>query len=270
MTIAVVGNLSLDSVEGSKPRAGGAPYHCGRALRALRRRGVIAAKCAEADRRALLTPLVCLGLPVFWRPGATTARFGMSYDGDVRTMTVEEVGPSWALDEARGWVAKALSGARWVHVAPLARSDFPPETLEELARSRRLSLDGQGLVRPGRTGPLELDPAYDPAVLRSVSVLKLAEDEAAVLLDDLGEDSLRRLGVPEIVVTLGSRGSLVFSRGKVEHVPARPVPAEVDPTGAGDAFITAYLAARAVGQSPPSAASRASAVVTDLLTGALP
>ena len=267
--IGVVGNLSLDELDGSNPRAGGGPYHCGRALRALGRRGVLVAKSAEIDRRDLLTPLVCLGLPVFWRPAASTARFSISYEGDTRHMTVEELGAPWTVEETRGWVARALTGVEWVHVAPLARTDFAPEALEELALGRRLSLDGQGLVRPGRTGPLELDAAYDPAVLRTVSLLKLAEDEAALVLDDLDERSLRALGVPEVVVTLGSQGALVLSAAGLEHVPARAVPGEFDPTGAGDAFVAAYLAARAHGHAPAASANRASGLVADLLSGRL-
>jgi len=268
-SIGVVGNLSLDRVEGSRPRVGGGPYHCGRALRALGRQGVIVTKSAEPDRRELLTPLVCLGLPVLWRPGTSTAGFSMSYDGDVRRMTVEEIGPSWTAEEVRGWVSKAFAGIEWVHVAPLARSDFPPETLEELGRGRRLSFDGQGLVRPGHTGALQLDAEYDPAVLRSVWLLKLAEDEASLVLDRLDERSLRSLGVPELVVTLGSRGSLVLSARGLERVPSREVSGAVDPTGAGDAFAAAYVSSRAQGHAPAAAAHRANALVADLLSGRL-
>jgi sugar/nucleoside kinase (ribokinase family) len=265
--IGIVGNLSLDRIEGAKQRAGGGPFHCGRALRALGRRGVIVAKSAEADRRHLLTPLVCLGLPVFWRPDTDTARFSMSYEGDARHMTVDAVGPQWNAKEVRGWMARALAGVEWVHVAPLARTDFPSETLEELARGRRLSLDGQGLVRPGRVGTLELDADYDPAVLRSISLLKLAEDEARLVLDGFDERSMRVLGVPEVVVTLGSEGSLILSSAGLEHVPARSASGNVDPTGAGDAFIATYLAARAQGHAPAASAGRAGAMVADLISG---
>jgi sugar/nucleoside kinase (ribokinase family) len=265
--IGIVGNLSLDRIEGSKERAGGGPFHCGRALRALGRHSVIVTKSAEADRRNLLTPLVCLGLPVFWRPDAATARFSMSYEGDARHMTIDALGPRWRPEEVRSWIARALVGVEWVHVAPLARTDFSPETLDELARGRRLSLDGQGLVRPGRVGTLELDADYDPAVLRSISLLKLAEDEASLVLDSLDESSIRALGVPEVVVTLGSQGSLVLSSGGLEQVPATPASGEVDPTGAGDAFIATYLAARAEGHAPTASATRAGAMVADLISG---
>ena len=265
--IGIVGNLSRDRLDGSKLRVGGAPYHAGRGLRALGRRGVIVTKCADADRRELLTPLVCLGLPVLWHAATATAAFAIEYHGDARRMVIESLGEPWTPEEARGWAANALTGVDWVHVAPLARSDFPPETLAELARGRRLSLDGQGLVRPGRTGPLELDAEYDREMLRNVSILKLAEEEARIVLEDFDERALRRLEVPEIVVTLASRGLILFADGVAEHVPASPVAAVADPTGAGDAFAAAYLAARAAGEAPTGAARRATALVADLLSG---
>ena len=83
-----------------------------------------------------------------------------------------------------------------------------------LARDRRLSFDGQGLVRPARTGPLVLDAEYDPEVLRHVSMLKLAEEEARVLVGEPDAEALASLGVPEILVTFGSEGSLVFADGR--------------------------------------------------------
>src|SRR5262245_66042694 len=105
-------------------------------------------------------------------------------------MVVDALGPSWTPADLRG-----LERADWVHVGALARSDFPAGTLAELARDRRVSFDGQGLVRPARTGPLELDSDYDPEVLRHVAVLKLAEEGARVLVGEPGEDAGRPRGV---------------------------------------------------------------------------
>jgi len=232
--VAVVGNLSLDRVDGGEPVAGGAPFHAARALRVLGRPAIVAAKGAEADRHLLLPPLVRLGLPVLWRGGDSTASFSFSYSGSVRSMVVDALGPTWTPADLRG-----LERADWVHVGPLARSDFPAETLAVLARDRRLSFDGQGLVRPARTGPLVLDAEYDPEVLRHVSVLKLAEEEARVLVGEPNVEALASLGVPEILVTFGSEGSLVFADCRLEPVPARRLPDGVDPTGAGDAFSAA-------------------------------
>ena len=160
-------------------RVGGGTFHAGRALRLLHTPARLVTKCATADRARLLPPVAALGLPISSHGGDSTVTFGMHYDGDVRTMEVLALGDPWTPEEARGWVQDALARVEWVHVAPLLRSDFPAETLRELARGRRLSYDAQGLVRPSRTGPLVLDDDYDPEVLRYVSVLKLADDEAA-------------------------------------------------------------------------------------------
>jgi sugar/nucleoside kinase (ribokinase family) len=262
--VAVVGSLSLDRVEGGPPRIGGGPYHCGRALRILGRPARIVAKCGRADRAELLPRLATLGVPVTPRVGETTHAFSMSYDGDTRLMEVDAIGDPWTPDD----VGSALTRVGAVHVAPLAQSDFPPETLAEIARGRRLSFDGQGLVRPPRTGPLELTADYDPAVLEHVSILKLAEEEALAILPDLDQSSLMSLGVPEVVVTFGLHGSLVFADGRARRVEVRPLH-DADPTGAGDAFSVAYLAARSEGQAPVAAARRASTLVYGLLSGRL-
>jgi sugar/nucleoside kinase (ribokinase family) len=220
------------------------------------------AKCAGADRALLLRPLVALGIPVLWLGGSATAAFSIGYEGERREMTVEGIGDPWSPRDVR-----KLGDAPWVHVGALAQSDFPAETLAELAAGRRRILfDGQGLVRPARTGPLELHGDYDPEVLRHVSVLKLAEEEARALVGEPDEAALRALGVPEIVVTLGSRGSLVYADGRLERVATQPVGGPVDPTGAGDAFAVAYLAARAGGHAPVASARRAGALVTGLLS----
>jgi sugar/nucleoside kinase (ribokinase family) len=176
-------------------------------------------------------------------------------------MEVDAVGDAWKPDELAG----ALAGAAAVHVAPLLRSDFSAEALAVAARRRRVSLDGQGLTRTRRVGPLELDADFDRELLRHVSVLKLAEEEAVVLVGELSAPALADLGVPEIVVTLGTRGSLIYAKGRLERVEARPL--GHDPTGAGDAFAVTYLAARMDGHAPAAAGRRATSVVAALLTG---
>ena len=260
--VGVVGNLSRDRLAGGPARVGGGPFHCARGLRALGWPATIVTKAAAAEAE-LVQQLEVIGLPVRWQASGTTAAFGIEYKGETRRMVVEALGDPWTPDEARGWVAEALGEARWVHVAPLARNDFPAETLAELARGRQLSLDGQGLVRPARLGPLALDADYDPEILRHVSILKLAEEEAVVIGATDGP-AIGALGVREVVVTLGPRGALVYAGGAAQHVPTTPREG-IDPTGAGDAFAAVYVAARAEGLSPTTAASRACAVVGGLL-----
>ena len=253
--VAVVGNLSLDSVDGGPLRIGGGAYYGALALRLLGRRGHVVARYASADRAKLLPQLAALGIPVTVVPGLSTARFTLSYDGDRRDIRVDALGDPWDRADARAALA-AAGRVAWVHVAPLARGEFGAEALAELSRGPRLSLDGQGLVRAPRLGPLELDRDHDPDVLRCVSVLKLAEEEAALVADS-GR-------VPEVTITRGSRGSLVVCGGARTGVPAHAVDG-VDPTGAGDVFAVGYVAARADGLVPSAAARRATALVARLL-----
>ena len=262
MSVAVIGSLSLDSIDGAAPRIGGGPFHCGRALRALAVPAVIVAKCAAPDRQLLLPPLIRLGVPVVWQDSTVSAAFSFSYENERRRMTVEAIADPWTAAES----IPAVGDARWVHIAPLSRADFPAETLAALAHGRRLSLDAQGLVRPARIGPLELDGDYDSGLLRHVSILKISDEEAELLVDGYDERALGRLGVREVVVTLGSRGCIVYTDGVAELVRAHAV-ASPDPTGAGDAFAAAYLVARSSGAAPTAAARRAATLVSDLLAG---
>lgn len=249
---------------GHASRIGGGPWHAGRALRALQQPAIVVAKCGEPERRSYLRRLAALGLPVALAATGETTSFSFSYDEEGhREMRVDAIGEPWSeADEPE----HVLRRVEWVHVAPLLRDDFSPDTLDRLARRRRLLLDGQGLVRARRLGPLGLDADFDRALLRHVSILKLAEEEARAILGDADLEELRELGVPEVVVTFGARGSLVLTRDAALRVATRP--ARGDPTGAGDAFSVAYLSARAGGHRPISAARRASALVSALLAAA--
>jgi sugar/nucleoside kinase (ribokinase family) len=242
------------------------PVYAARALSALGERATLITRCAEEDR-ALLAPLRAYGLPVAWHEGPS-AVFRLEYREGKRSATIEALGDPWRPADIRGWMGEPLRDADWVHAGALWRGEFPPETLAELARGRRLSLDGQGLVRPGRLGPVVRDAAYDPAVLGPVDLLHLSEGELDALGLSLDERSLRSLCVPEIVVTLGDRGAVVFADDVTELVRAAPL-ANVDPTGAGDSFTAAYIAARRRGHGPVSAAATAAALVHGLLSGKL-
>jgi sugar/nucleoside kinase (ribokinase family) len=249
-TVAVIGNLSKDTIDGVGPRAGGAPYHAARALRLLGGGARVVARCAAADRRTLIPSLAALGVPWSWLPAERTATFELDYDGEERVLTTVDPGSPWTLDDAR-----AVGRAAWVHAGALARSDFAPDVLELLARDRRLALDGHALARPpgGRDEDREL--------LRHLTVLKLGEQELAALG---GEDEVASLGVPEVLITYGSRGALVVAGGVRESVPIRKVETR-DPTGAGDAFLAAYVWARAAGHRPTSAARQAATTAARVL-----
>ena len=260
----MIGPLSRDVVDGRPDRIGGGPWYAARALRAMQQEAIVVAKCGEEDRRPYLRRLAALGLPVSLAAAGETTAFAFRYDAEGnREMRVEAIGEPWSEGDDPD---RVLRRVEWVHVAPLLRDDFSPDALERIAHRRRLLLDGHGLVRVRQTGPLSLDGDFDPALLRHVSILKLSDEEARAIVGDGELEELRGLGMPEVVVTFGAGGSLILTRDASVRLAARPV--RGDPTGAGDAFSVAYLSARASGHRPISAARRASALVTALLTAA--
>src|SRR4029077_2429376 len=113
--IALLGNLSRDLFPGEEPRPGGAPFHAARALRCVDARAELYARCAVADREALVLPVARLGSPVRYVPGESTTTFRIAYEGERRLMQVDALGDTWLPDD----VPRLAAGVRWVHVAPL-------------------------------------------------------------------------------------------------------------------------------------------------------
>jgi sugar/nucleoside kinase (ribokinase family) len=242
VSLAVVGHLSRDVIAGGPPRIGGPPWHSTRALRALGADARILCKCGERDAVDFSRQLETTGLEFDLVVGEETTAFSFSYDENGRrSMTVEAVGDPWTPEELR------IAGVEWIYVAPLLRGEID---VDAVADGRRVLLDGHGLVRVPRPGPLTLDGDFDQGQLRHVAMVKLAEEEAA---------AAGPLEVPELIVTHGARGATVNG----VHVEADPV--DRDPTGAGDMFGAAYLVLRSEGAEPVEAARRATALVSELL-----
>lgn len=100
-----------------------------------------------------------------------------------------------------------------------------------------------------------------------VDILTPNETEASVLsgIEVTDSDSARQaarkiaeLGARQIIITMGSRGALLFDGQQFQHIPSFKA-LSVDTTGAGDAFNGAFVAALAAGQSAVQAATFASA-----------
>ncbi len=261
--IAVIGHLTCDVVAGAPPRPGGGVFYSARALARLRADARVGAACSAEDKAALFPPLEAFGLPATWYESRATTAYSFHYEGDRRIMRQDAVGDPWT--PARG--VQAVADASWVDVGALVRTDFPPETLAALAgEGRRLLVDAQGLVRTAALGPLRTDAEIGGA-LRHLAILKLNDEEAKILVGSVDPERLRSLDVPEVILTLGSKGSFVITSSLIERVPAVEVEGPVDPTGAGDTFSATYLSRRARGAEPVEAARAATETVAAFLAG---
>jgi sugar/nucleoside kinase (ribokinase family) len=259
--IAAMGHISRDVVDGGTPRPGGGVFYATRALARLGADACARASCSTAHRRELFPQLEAFGLPVEWQESTTTTEYSFHYEGDRRIMWQDAVGDPWTPEQA----VEAAADAAWIDVCALTRTDFPLDTLAALAGDgRQLLVDLQGLVRTATVGPLQTDAEIGD-VLHHIEVLKLNDEEAETLVGSADPEKLQALGVPEVLLTLGSQGAWVVTPDLVEHVPAAPIQGAVDPTGAGDTYSVTYLVQRAEGAEPVEAARVATAIVSELL-----
>ena len=263
--IAVVGLTTIDWIDNDTSTPGGVPLHALRALREFGTPGITATKVAAADRQ-LLVPLEEMAEALAWRAAAETATYTLVHDplSMERQVVIEALGDPWQPTEIDEWVLQATRGCSFLHAGALSLADFPTETLARLAQTHRVSLDGQGLVRPARLGPVVHEAPSSLEMLEHVEVLKLALEEAAVLGIEPTHESLARLGVADVVVTNGEKGAWIFAAGELVEIVGDPVSVK-NTSGAGDGFIACYLAARSEGASPRDAGARAADAVSALL-----
>jgi sugar/nucleoside kinase (ribokinase family) len=154
------------------------------------------------------------------------------------------------------------------HLGTLLVDDFSPEVVESLATRGRVSLDVQGYLREVRDNKVYATEWRDKLrVLRVTDILKVNEHEIDVLTD--GEKDLHRAarlirswGVREILITLGSYGSVIYCNDKFYEIPGYPPRKTVDATGCGDTYAAGYLYARAHGASCDEAGRFAAAMCT--------
>ncbi|MBQ8128363.1 MAG: ribokinase [Prevotella sp.] len=154
------------------------------------------------------------------------------------------------------------------HLGTLLQDDFAPEVVEYLASKGRICVDVQGYLREVRGQRVyAVDWPDKLRVLEHTDILKVNEHEIDVLTD--GERDLRRgarliakWGVREVLVTLGSYGSLIYDGDRFYEIPGYPPHRVVDATGCGDTYAAGYLYARALGASCDEAGHLAAAMCT--------
>ena len=157
--------------------------------------------------------------------------------------------------------------AKVFHLGSLLADDFPTEVVEYLSSKGRVSIDVQGYLREVRDEKVyPIDWKEKLKVLKHTYYLKVNETEMETItgLKDAHEAAklIHAWGVTEVIITLGSEGSLVYVDDKFYEIPAYPPHEVVDATGCGDTYSAGYLYKRLQGATPTEAGKFVAAMCT--------
>lgn len=178
-----------------------------------------------------------------------------------RTQRVLAKADPFTLDEVKDLDAK------YYHLGTLLNDDFSPEVVKYLSGKGKVSIDVQGYLREVRGEQVyPIDWADKMDVLRYTDILKLNEHEMEVVTGKTDVREVAKLiaswGVKEVVLTLGSEGSVIYADGEFYEIPAYQPSRLVDATGCGDTYSAGYLWCRSQGESYAEAGKFAAAMCT--------
>ncbi len=274
--ICVVGHITRDIIRIGRTKrvtTGGTGYYSSIALNRLGLKVAVLTKMAGEDEAPLLRDLKGEKIKIFCKESNRTSAFENVYgeeDSYTRVQQIRSVGAPFSPEDVEGITATSF------HVGPLTNRDIPVQLLKQLAtRARIVSLDVQGMLRPARKGPVsEEDWPEKIAGLACVDILKANEKEALVLsgrkVVDRAASALASLGPKEVIITVGSRGSLIYAEHALHRIPCCSPRKIEDPTGCGDTYMAGYLYQRLKGTDPEMAGRFAAAMATLKLEGSGP
>lgn len=203
------------------------------------------------------------GLNVEIIPSKKTVYFENSYgiNQNNRTQRVLAKADPFTVEKIQHIEAKIF------HLGSLLSDDFSLEVIKYLSKKGILSVDAQGYLREVRgENVYPIDWCEKKEALKYVHILKVNEHEAKVLtgLDDYqaAARQLAEWGVKEVLLTLGSEGSIIYAENSFYYIPAYPPKEVVDATGCGDTYMLGYLYMRNKGVSYEEAGCFAAALST--------
>jgi sugar/nucleoside kinase (ribokinase family) len=263
--ICCIGHITLDRIVTStaeKHMAGGTSFYFSNALRQMDINYGLVTAIAESEM-PFVTGLRNNGTEVIVFPSAKTVYFENIYASnlDHRTQRV--------LQEADPFTIGQLSNieAEMFHLGPLLANDIPVELIKDLSQRAKVSLDVQGYLREvSGQRVCAVDWFEKKEALQYVHTVKADDAELEVLTGIKGiEEGARELaswGVKEVVVTLASLGSIIYTDGVFYDIPAFKPAAETDATGCGDTYIAGYLYQRVKGAGIQEAGEFAAAMAS--------
>ena len=162
--------------------------------------------------------------------------------------------------------------AKAIHIAPIA-GEISYEVIKYLKKySGCLSIDPQGMTRRFNSkGMVKCSADMDQRLLGLIDIYKSSFEEIVALTkqSDLRAaiKTIHGLGPKIVIVTMGAKGSVLSIADKIYNIPACHSEKVVDPTGAGDVFIGAFLTEYVAGKDPLWCACVGSAAASFVVEG---
>ena len=264
--LCCVGHITHDKVVTTRSvvhMAGGTAFYFSNALSRMDIAFRLVTALAPADMPSVYD-LQSKGIDVTVLPSAHTVFFENIYSDnqDNRTQRV--------IRQADPFSAKQFADiqAGFFHLGPLLAGDIPVDLIRSLSTKGKVSLDAQGYLREVKGhNVLAIDWPEKKEALQYIHTLKVNESEMTVLT---GENDVRKSakiladwGVSEVVITLGSMGSVIYHDQIFHTIPAYiPTTSVVDATGCGDTYMAGYLYQRIKGATIQEAGEFAAAMAT--------
>ena len=265
--LVCIGHITRDKIvtpQSEVYMAGGVAFYFAHAVNHLPKDVdfTVITKLADEDRHSA-EEMQRAGIDVRIFPSRQTVFFENIYgdNPDDRTQRVRAKSDQFCLSELDGINADIY------HLGTLLADDFTLDYIEEVHRRGRVSIDAQGFLRRVVGESVEkCDWENKQEWMRNIDIIKVNELEMEVLT---GENDPRKAaailaswGPSEVIVTLGSLGSLILADGEYYTIPPYKPIAVIDATGCGDTYMAGYLFSRVQGKSPAEAGRFAAAMCT--------
>jgi len=265
--------ISLPRLVAPKHALGGPPTYVSLAAKKLGARVSVISKVGEDFPEEYFTWLESNSVDLSGLKmveSAFTTRFTLKYKDDERQLHLKSQAPPISLKD----ISNSLQ-ARIIHVAPII-NEVSYDAIGELrTMTDALSLDPQGFVREfDQKGKGRLKRWEDTRVLELIDLYKSSLNEIKMVtgLADLklAMKRIQSYGTRIVVVTRGKEGSTLLFEGTFYEVPACKPRVIRDFTGAGDAYIGAFLAELIRGKDVSWCSCVGSAVASFVVEGVGP
>ena len=264
--LCCIGHITHDKIVTPRKTAhmpGGTSYYFSHAIRQFDDIDYALITALGQEDMHVVDELRRLGIQVEVMPSRESVYFENIYgeNQDNRTQRVLAKADPFTIDYLQNIEADIF------HLGSLLADDFSLDVVKYLSGKGRISIDSQGYLREVRdTHVYAVDWKHKRDFLQYVYFLKANEQETLALTGtsdvEQAAKELYNWGVKEVLLTLGSNGSVIYDGKDFHLIPAYKPTETVDATGCGDTYMTGYLYCRAKNKSIEEAGRFAAAIST--------